>query len=186
MIKNNPINKSTNKQSLASQSPGKQIKGVTIVELLVYMGLLMIFLAVLLDIFVAILNAKLESQSTSAISSDTRYILSQLAYGVNNADNITTPSSWGVAGNTLTVSKSGVADTYSLDPSGNLNVTRGGVVMKLNGNDTTLTDISFTKIGNPSVSGNKPTVKVLFTIKSLITVHSGNQTQTVQTAIGIR
>lgn len=53
-------------------------KGVTIVELLVYIGLLSIFMLVLLDVFTTILNAKLESESTSALNQDARYVYSKL------------------------------------------------------------------------------------------------------------
>src|SRR3990172_6790072 len=49
-------------------------RGFTIIELILYMGMLSILLAVLSQIFVSILNVQLESQSSSSIEQDSRYI----------------------------------------------------------------------------------------------------------------
>lgn len=161
-------------------------KGVTIVEILVYIGLLSMFMLVLLDVFTAIMGAKLESQSTSTVNQDTRYILSKLAYDIENADTISTPSSFGVAGNSLVLTTGGSTHFYSLDGSGNLNLSVGGVPMKLNGIDTEITNISFTKIGNSSIVGNKPTIKVSYTVRSRIIETSGLDEQTINTTLGLR
>ena len=70
-------------------------KGITIIELIVYIGLLSIFIFVLLDIFVTILNSRLEMESTASLNQDSRYILSQLAAKVTNADAVTLPQNPG-------------------------------------------------------------------------------------------
>jgi type II secretory pathway pseudopilin PulG len=158
-------------------------KGVTIVELIIYIGLLSIFMLVLVDVFVSILNAKLESESTSALNQDARYIYSRLAYDVANADTMTLPAILGVSENTLKITTAGVTDTYSRDGSGNLNLTSGATTMKLNGADTALTNLSFTRIGTPL---GKPTVKVSFTIKSLIILPTGDDMRTIDTTFGLR
>lgn len=158
-------------------------KGITIVELIVYIGLLSIFMIVLLDVFVTILNSKLEGESTSALNQDARYIYSKLAYDVANADAMTLPSAVNPTGGTLTVTTNGVTHSYSLDGSGNLNLTSGGTSMKLNSNDTSLTSISFTRL---EVAGAKPTVKVSFTVRSLITLQSGESERTIDSTFGLR
>jgi hypothetical protein len=141
-------------------------KGVTIVELIVYIGLLSIFMLVLLDVFVAILNSKLEGESTSSLNQDARYIYSKMAYDVANASSFTIPS-----GTQLSLNSG--ASIYSLS-GGNLLLNS----LKLNGQDTKINSISFTKVGN--------TVKVLYTIESLIELQSGTQTRTISTTFGIR
>jgi type II secretory pathway pseudopilin PulG len=158
-------------------------KGVTIVELIVYIGLLSIFMLVLVDVFVTILNAKLESESTSSLNQDARYIYSRLAYDVGNADSMTLPLNLGNTEGSLQVKTGNVTDTYSLDGSGNLNLYNGTTTMKLNGDDTTLTNLSFTRLGSPD---EKPTVKVSFTIKSLVNLQSGEQSRTIDTTFGLR
>jgi len=162
-------------------------KGVTIIELMIYIGLLSIFILVLVDVFVTILNTKLESESTSTLNQDARYIYSRLAYDVENADSISLPASLGVEEHILQVTRDGITDTYKRDDvSGDLKLTTSdgtGTTMKLNGDDTTLTKLTFTRLGPP---GEKPTVKVSFTIKSLIILPSGDQTRTIDTTFGLR
>ena len=124
----------------------KYQKGVTIVELIVYIGLLSIFMLVLVDVFVTILNSKLESESTSTLNQDTRYIYSKIAYDVENTGSFTVPNPTKLVIGT---------DTYSLVGS-DLMLNS----IKLNGLDTKIDSINFTKIGN--------TVKTTFTVESLI------------------
>lgn len=161
-------------------------KGVTIIELLVYVGLLSMFMIVLLDVFTSILGAKVESQSTSGVSQDTRYILSKLTYEINNADSISAPANFGVTANSLTLVDGANSYTYSLDGAGNLNIISAAGTQRLNGADTKITDISFTKLGNAGVIDNKPTIRVSFTVESLIEEPSGQQEQTINTTVGLR
>jgi Tfp pilus assembly protein PilW len=157
-------------------------RGFTIVELLIYMGLMSIFLTVLLGIFTAALKTKLASQSTSAISQDSRYILSKLSYDANNADSIASPT-LGVTSDSLQIITSGITSTYAIN-GGNLIKTTGGVSANLNGIDTLLDSISFKNIGNP---GGKPTIQVVYTVRSKIIIQGGGtETQTINTTIGTR
>lgn len=161
---------------------GRQKRGFTIVELLVYMGLMSIFLVVLLGIFTASLNAKLASESTSGVSQDSRYILSKLSYDINNADSIVLPG-LGETSASLQMVTSGSTSTYAIS-GGNLVKTENGVSMNLNGIDTQLSSISFKNIGNPE---GKPTIQVVYTLGSKIIVQGGQtQTQTINTTIGTR
>jgi len=160
----------------------KKQKGFTLVELLIYMALMSIFILVLLDVFTTTLNTKLASESTSGISQDSRYILSKLSYEINNADIITSPP-LGSTSASLQLTASGSASTYGIS-SGNLVKTTGGVSMSLNGTDTMLDAISFKNLGN---AGGKPTIQVIYTVRSKIIVQGGGtQTQTVNTTVGTR
>ncbi|MCX6704387.1 MAG: hypothetical protein NTZ07_02975 [Candidatus Woesebacteria bacterium] len=156
--------------------------GFTIVELLIYMGLMSIFLVVLMGIFTSALKTKLASESTSGISQDSRYILSKLSYDVNNADSVTSPA-LGITGTSLQIVASGSVITYAT-VSGNLTRTVGGVSTNLNGNDTQLDSISFKNIGNP---GGKPTIQVVYTVRSKIIIQGGGtEAQTINTTVGTR
>jgi type II secretory pathway pseudopilin PulG len=163
----------------------KSESGITIIELVIYIGLLSIFMLVLLDVFITVLNARLETESTSTLNQDTRYILTRLAYDIGNADSVVLPAALGDSGNVLKITKGGITETFSIDALGNLILDDGVSPQKLNGVDTALTDISFKKIGNPE-EGDKPTVKISFTVKSLIIRQAGEQTRTVDTTIGTR
>jgi prepilin-type N-terminal cleavage/methylation domain-containing protein len=72
-------------------------KGFTLVEMLIYMGLLTIFLAVIGNIFFSIIDLQLESQATSSVSESGRYLLSRISYDVRRAQSITTPASPGLS-----------------------------------------------------------------------------------------
>jgi len=160
----------------------KRFRGVTIVELLIYMGLMSIFLVVLLDIFTTTLQTKLSSESTSGISQDENYILAKLSYDIGNASAVTQPT-LGVNGNSLQITINGVAVKYSLI-GGNLIRNAAGVPMALNGLDTSLDSITFTNMGNP---GGKPTIRIIYTVRSKIVLSGGQQqTQTVTTTVGTR
>ena len=161
---------------------GKQMRGLTVTELLIYMGLMAIFITVLLGIFTSALKTKLASQSTSAISQDSRYILSKLSYDVNNADSVTSPA-LGATSTSLQLVASGSAITIA-SSSGNLVRTVGGVSTNLNGIDTQLDSISFKNIGN---TGGKPTIQVVYTIRSKIIIQGGGtETQSINTTVGTR
>jgi hypothetical protein len=73
--------------------------------------------------------------------------------------------------------------TYSL-VDGNLILEAGGIPNRLNSLDTSLTSLSFTRLGNV---GGKPTVQVSFDIESNITKRGNvNETRSYQTTLGIR
>jgi type II secretory pathway pseudopilin PulG len=156
-------------------------KGFSIVELLIYMALMSIFLLVLLDVFVTTLNVKLSSESTSAMSFDTRYIFSKLSHDIQNADSIVTPV-LGETTSSLQFVSSGATVAYSLNGN-NLERSVGGVSMSLNGTDTQVDSISFKNIG---VGGGKPTIQINYIVRSKIVVSGGTQTQTINTTIGTR
>lgn len=160
-------------------------QGFTLIEIILYFGLLSIFMLVLVDVFTSSLAIKTESESSSAITQDSNYILSRISFDLTNADvnasnpansvTILTPQS-------LQFSKSSVTYTYSLN-NGNLILDEGGVSAKLNGVDTQITSLSFTKIGN---SSGKPTVQIIFTIASRAVGPNVDSPKVFQTTVGLR
>ncbi len=144
-------------------------KGVTVVELLIYLALLAIFLTVLLDVFITTLNFKLASESVSALNQDTRYILAKLSYEIYNADTVGIPANFGDTASLLEITKGGMLYTYTVN-SGDLILTSGGVSAKLNGNDTQVQSISFKRLGS---SGGCPTIQVNLNMQSRI-ITKGN------------
>lgn len=141
-------------------------KGVTIIELIVYIGLLSIFMLVLLDVFVTILNNKLETEATSSLNQDARYIYSKMSYDVANADSFTVPAA-------TQLNLNAGSEIYNLS-GGNLLLNSE----RLNSQETKVDNISFVKVGN--------TVQVSFTIESLVLLSSGEKTRTIKTTFGLR
>lgn len=156
--------------------------GFTLVELLLYMGLLAVFLVVLTDIFVSALNVQTSSESASAVLSDGQYILARLAYDAGQSQDIATPSASGQNLGTLSFVENGALYTYSVT-NGNLNLTSGGVTNSLNSSESSISSFSATRIAS---SGVKPTVQVNFTLRGISVPVQGPSTETFRTTLGVR
>ncbi|OGD85669.1 hypothetical protein A2164_03085 [Candidatus Curtissbacteria bacterium RBG_13_35_7] len=157
-------------------------QGFTLVELIIYMGLLGIFLIILTDIFVSMLNVKGKTEAVSYVEQDGRFILSRFGYDIPQASSITIPQNLGESGNSLVMVVNGSTYTYSL-VSNNLQLNNGSTTENLNSSETEITAITFQKIGN---SGGKNTVKIQFTIESITQTTTGAETKTFTTTIGRR
>lgn len=140
------------------------------VELLIYIGLLTLFLTVLTTLFVSIFKLQLTTQSTSSLTQDTRFIITRMGYDIGNAASLAVPDSTHLQFNGT--------NTYFLDENGNLILTIGGISNKLNSLNTSISSISFQKVGD--------TVQVKFTINSNVIEESGPRNQDIQTTYGLR
>jgi Tfp pilus assembly protein PilW len=88
--------------------------GFTFIEILIYMGLVSVFLVILTNMFITLLETQLETTGSSAVDQDGQYILARLNYDLHRAGNIITPSAAGETANTLSLNINGVTYTYSL------------------------------------------------------------------------
>lgn len=140
------------------------------VELLIYIGLLTLFLTILTSLFVSIFKLQLTTQSTSSLTQDTRFIITRMGYDIGNATSLMVPDSTHLQFNGTS--------TYSLDGDGNLILTIGGINNRLNGLDTNISNISFQQVDE--------TVQVKFTIDSNVIEESGPRSQVIQTSYGLR
>lgn len=157
--------------------------GFTIVELLIYMGILGILLGVITQIFTSSLSTQLASESTNSIEHDERFIIQRLLYDVHRATSIAQPATPGATSSTLQLIINSTTYTYAL-ASGNLQLTDSSGTNNLNGIDTTLSALSFTRLGNAS---GRDTIRVAFTITSTIKrTGTGVESKTVQTTVGLR
>lgn len=157
-------------------------KGFTIVEFLIYMGLLSIFLIVLTNVFVSIFDVKSESEATSAVQQDGRYILQRLIYDVSRASSISTPGSYGLSTTNLVLNMSGVEYTYSISGN-NLQLVNNLGANKLNSSNTIVSGITFQKIGN---TVENETVQIDFSLSSVADPNGGVETRSFQTTVARR
>ena len=145
------------------------------------MGLLSILLVVMVDLFASSLDLQLESQSTSSVDRDARYLFSKLSYDVNRAQSIVSPA-LGATGNSLQLIIGGVNYTYALNNDNLLLINNNGTD-NLNSYSTTISNLSFQTVGN---AGGKHSVRILLTVTSNTERVSGAETKTIQTTIGLR
>jgi prepilin-type N-terminal cleavage/methylation domain-containing protein len=159
-------------------------KGFTLVELLIYIGMISILFTVLAQIFGAILDDQLESEATSSVQQDGRFILSRFSYDIQRADDIVIPADLGDQSSSLQLTITGVNYIYDLN-NGNLELTNDIGTNTINSSDSTISGLSFTRIGN-SVANAKNTVQIQYTVTSKIIRPKGLETKDYQTTIGIR
>src|SRR6266550_3490019 len=157
--------------------------GFTLIEQLIYMGLLSILLAVFLQIFTSILDVHLESQATSSITQDGNYILVRLAHDIRLAQKVTSPSQGASSNSSLQIIDGATNYTYQLTGN-NLTISVNGATPdNLNSVSTKVSSINFTNLGN-NASGLKNTVQIAVTLKSVTQRINGKiQTETFQTTV---
>lgn len=160
----------------------KYNKGFSLVELLIYIGLLTILMTILTRMFTSITDVQLSSEATGAVEEDGRYIYTRFAYDVGRASSVVTPASLGSQSSTLTILIDGVANTYSLS-SGNLMLANGQGAQQLNSVGSTISNLTFERLGN--VNG-KDSIQVNYTVSSTTQQVNGQDTKNIQTTIALR
>ena len=159
--------------------------GFTLIEIIIYMALLSIFLLTLTDIFVSILDVQLESDATSAVEQDGRYILSRMAYDIPRAESIETPPQIGFTRSNLRMTI-GVEPYEYAETGGNLQIINDLGTNNLNSSETVISNLSFQRIANSAVPDTKDTIKIQFTITSKTVRTGGPETRIFQTTVGRR
>ncbi|MBI2442794.1 MAG: hypothetical protein HYV40_02710 [Candidatus Levybacteria bacterium] len=156
--------------------------GFSVVELLLYMGLLSIFLTILTQLFIASLQVQLASESISSVEQDGRYILSRFQYDILRSGDVQSPSGFGQEGTSLTLLVEGNPVVYSLSGS-ELMLDAGGSAEKISGANVLVSDLKFTKYGN---NPGKPTVSLSFIVTSKVKQAKGVDSKMFQATFGLR
>jgi len=143
-----------------SMPAGRQ--AFTIVELVIYMGLMSVFLVIMGSVFFSILDLQLESKASSDVQQDGQFILSRLGYDVRRATGVTAPASAGQTDSTLNLTIGGNSFVYAVS-NGDLQLTVGGVSQNLTSFGSTISDFSVTRLQN---TGGLPSLKIGFTLVS--------------------
>lgn len=160
-------------------------KGFTLIELLLYMGIFSILLAVTLQMFGSVFELQLESQATSSVDVDGKFIINRFNYDIARATSITLPASVGASESALTILINSQNLTYSLsDGDINLNNASTGTTDQLNSNETVASNVSFTRIEGDATG--KDLIQMSFTLTSEVTKRKGKEIRTFQTTGGLR
>lgn len=161
-----------------------QQRGMTLIELTIYTGLLLLLLSVLSSIFSAIVDVQLDSNSTSAVDQDGTYILAKMNHDVASSSAMLVPATPGSQSATMQLTVNSINYTYSINSNNNLQILNGSTSQSdvLNSYNTSVSGLSFTRIGN---GGNSDTVQVSFTVKSRILERSNTyESKSFQTTLG--
>jgi prepilin-type N-terminal cleavage/methylation domain-containing protein len=166
-------------------------KGFTLIELIIYVGIFSILIGVMSAMFGSILDVQLESEATSSVDQDGRYLLSKLTYdfktinptlNLATPDKITTPANPGDTSPTLQIRVNSVDYVYSLNSSNNLQVQNvsTGEMNVLNSVGTSVTGLSFQRVGS---GGSNDTIRVNFTVQSRTLRTTGYESRSFQTTL---
>ena len=150
-------------------------KAFTLVEILIYMGLMTFFIVILGQVFTSVLDAQADAQKLSSTEVDGRYILSRLTYDVRRSTAVTAPA-LGATGTNLGLTIGGTTYTYSV-VNNQLTLSFSGTTSALTSWDTQIANFSVTTLGNLL---GRPTVQISFTISS------AEQTQDYLTTVSLR
>lgn len=156
--------------------------GFTLIELVLFMGIVTILLVVLTQIFGSVLDVQKESAAFSSVQQDGTVILNRLMYDITRADSVITPSSLGQKTTNLQFSAGGINYTYAI-LNGNLVLTDNIGTDQLNSYDSTVSNVSFLRLGNV---GGKNTIQIAFTLTSRVQQAKGVEVRNFQTTIGLR
>lgn len=151
--------------------------------MVIYIGTLAIFLAILTQVFTSILNVRTKTESTSSLEQDSKYVLSRLLYDIQRAQAITLPVNLGDQGNRLDITIDGSPYSYFISGN-NLMMTDNTSTYALNSNGTTVSALNFYRLG-PALTGRN-TVRVNLTITSVVHSTTGVDKNLIQTTIGTR
>jgi type II secretory pathway pseudopilin PulG len=164
----------------------KKNSGFTLIELLLFMGIFSILIVVLLQLFVSIFDVQLESQATSAVASDGRFIINKLTNDIKNATGVTIPATAGASMQTLVISNGIPTLTYKLT-NNNLTVTDSslGSTDQLNSTNSAVTAINFLRLSDTK-GQNANTITVTFTLNSTTKKRSGVSGEDFTFTVGTR
>lgn len=166
----------------ANVAQSKRSQGFTLVELLIYMGLLTMLVVVFTDIFTSIIDNQLSSTNNTNVADDGRFIYSRFIYDVNRAQAIIEPENIGSSSSSMTLTINGENHTYTLS-NGKLAIVAPSGSDWLNGYGTEVSGLLFTKVGTDSA---KQTVRINYTVEGLINIRGISDRQSFQTTAGLR
>lgn len=160
----------------------KSNKGYTLIELVIYIALLTVLLYILTEVFIGMLKIQTESEVTSQIQQDGRFITSRLIYDIRRASSIAYPILIGSSGSELQIVVN--AENYTYQQNNNkLELVNAYGTSMLNGYGTQISNLQFTRVGNMS---GKPSIQIRFTLTSLIPRYEGFDQKNFQTTIALR
>lgn len=167
----------------------KYTNGFTIIEMVIYMGLLSILIALMSQLFIATLGVKVESEANTSVQQDGNYIISRITYDIHRASRIITPA-LGQTGSTLSLGiiESGVEQIYTyLLANTTLTLSDGSTTDSIHSATTHISTFTVTRVGNSATRANaKDTIQFHVTLSGVYSLPSGVQQMTFQSTAGLR
>jgi hypothetical protein len=161
----------------------KHKKGISIVEFLVYMGLVAAFLVVTTEILFQATDNKLETEGTVAVAREGEFILNRLGYDILRSTSVVSPNLPGVSSSELSLNISGTTYRYFV-LNNVLRLQVDSDTQDISGFGSQVTGFTATYLETGSA---KPTVQLTFTLTSrVVALDQGTQVRTYATSYTLR
>lgn len=160
--------------------------GFTILELILYMGILSLISVILANSYIALLRGRGQAETRSDVNANLRLVVDRIASDVKNANAIVLPSSAGSSGGTLQLTRNGVTVTYDTAAGRVRRATSTGEF--LSGPTVSVNTLSFTRIENYHSVLRATTTGVFVVVGLRATSTSGDWSygNTIETALMLR
>jgi len=156
-------------------------KGTSLVELLLYCGLIVIILTVLYQFFAVIAFQRIEATADEAVFGSGRRILFEISQSIKGAASVDSPAI-GDFGQLLSLN--GGAVLFQVNENGRLEKAVSGETLFISDSNVIIENINFTTLG-PSTAA--PTVEVSFTIRYAHLLEGGRErTEDFKTSVTMR
>jgi hypothetical protein len=155
-------------------------RGSSLIELLLYTGLLAIILAVLYQLFALAATRKLDEVVEDGLYVNASHVITDLTRTVQQATTIESPASGSSASS---LSLNGGAIVYALDANNRLQKTEGGVTDFLTNSSVDFNSLSFTRRGP---SPESQTVTVDFVLSGIHLVEGQEIASDFTTSVTVR
>lgn len=139
------------------------LAGVTLVELLIYIGLFMGFMVLLSGLFVSILQVRQESIETARIEQDSQYLYQRLHHDLNQSLNVIEPAENGAVSSSLVLETTEGEITYFLENNQLMIASELVEAQALSSSEVEVTQLSFLRLGNDE---GLPTITAKLTLTS--------------------
>lgn len=163
-----------------------QQKGTSLIELLIYFGLLTIILTIVIDLMIKSGEFSLEAKEQNVLQEDARFIGNRLYFDIHQATAVTSPGNLGETSSILTFTVGTETHTYSLVNNSLQYQQVAGTNTKtanLNSNFTKVNLLSFQRLGS---NNGKHTIKLIFEIEDIKGAKGGPLKKTFETVVGLR
>jgi len=162
----------------------EQGEGFTLIEILIYFGLLSVILIFVVDLFLNVGEFSISSRAEKQLQEDGSFILNRLSYDIQRADSILQPTNFGEDENSLSLQIGSETVSYSLSGTALLlSETVSGRSGSLNSNLTRLNTVFFRKVGSAQT---KPTIKINLQLEYVDPTKQGNAVKNFETVVGLR
>lgn len=157
--------------------------GSTVVELILYMGLLSVFLLMLFELYGQVLSNQTRSASVSLVQQNANFVLNKLTHDIRQADSIISPAGIGASSSVIVLRNGGLNQSYQVI---NHRLVFGpdiATASALNDADTRISNFRAIRVGNPD---GKNTLILDFTVESILAENSGTRLLNIHTATTTR